>query len=83
MKINALKLILIKDMKNASEATYLGDVISENGTIDATILQRTQKATGIINQISSMLSSICLGSFHFDIAIVLRNKIHQCHNGQF
>ena len=61
-----------KDMKNASEATYLGDVLSENGTIDATVLQRTQKATGIINQISSMLSSICLGSFHFDIAIVLR-----------
>ena len=61
-----------QDMKNASEATYLGDVLSENGTIDATVLQRTQKATGIINQISSMLSSICLGSFHFDIAIVLR-----------
>ena len=44
------------NMKNASEATYLGDVISESGTIDATILQRTQKATGIISQISSMLA---------------------------
>ena len=60
------------DMKNATQATYLGDVISENGTIDETVLQRTQKATGIINQISSILSSICLGSFHFDIALVLR-----------
>ena len=61
-----------KDIKNASQATYLGDVISENGKVDETVLQRTQKATGITNQISSILSSICLGSFHYDIALVLR-----------
>jgi hypothetical protein len=41
-------------MKSASQATYLGDVISENGKVDETVLQRTQKATGIANQISSM-----------------------------
>ena len=61
-----------KDMKNASLATYLGDVISETGKVDATVLRRTQKATGITNQITSMLSSICLHSLHFDIALVLR-----------
>ena len=58
-------------MKSASQATYLGDVISENGKNDETVLQRTHKATGIINQISSILSSICLGSFNYDIALVL------------
>ena len=59
-------------MKNVSQATYLGDVISETGTIDETIIQRGQKATGIISQISSILSSICLGSYNFDIALVMR-----------
>ena len=62
-----------KYMKNVSQATYLGDVISENGTIDETIAQRGQKATGIISQIASILTSICLGSFHFDIALVMRD----------
>ena len=60
------------DMKNVSQATYLGDVISEKGSIDETIVQRGQKATGIITQISSILSSISLGSYYFDIALVLR-----------
>ena len=60
-------------MKTVTQATYLGDVISENGTIDQTILQRSQRACGITSQISSMLNSICLGSFHFDIAMVLRD----------
>ena len=39
-----------KDMKNASEATYLGDVISENGTIDATVLQRTHKQLAVLTK---------------------------------
>ena len=59
-------------MKTVTQATYLGDVLSEKGTIDETIEQRCQKAYGIISQITSMLSSISLGCFHFDIALVLR-----------
>ena len=59
-------------MKNVSQATYLGDVISENGTINETIVQRSQKSIGITSQITSMLASISLGSFHFDIALVMR-----------
>ena len=37
-------------MKSATHGTYLGDVISEMGTIDETVLQRTEKATGITSQ---------------------------------
>ena len=62
------------NMKTVSQATYLGDVISDTGTIDATVAQRCQKATGLITQISSILSSITLGNFHFDIAMVLRES---------
>jgi hypothetical protein len=60
------------DMKLVKQATYLGDVICETGTIDGTIAQRCQRAVGIITQISSLLSSVQLGNFHFDIAMVLR-----------
>ena len=63
------------NMKTVSQATYLGDVLSETGTIDETVAQRGQKATGIISQISSMLGSISLGSFHYDIALVLREAL--------
>ena len=63
------------DMKNTTKLTYLGFVISEAGTIDETIIQRCQKALGITTQISSMLSSVCLGNFHFDIAMVLRDSL--------
>ena len=61
-------------MKTVKQATYLGDVICENGMIDETISQRCQKSFGIITQISSLLSSISLGNFHFDIAMVLRES---------
>ena len=46
--------------------------MNETGTMAQTIEQREQKATGIISQISSILSSICLGSFYFDIGLVFR-----------
>ena len=64
-----------KEMKSVNHATYLGDVLSNNGTIDETISQRYNKAVGIITQISSILSSVSLGNFHFDIALVLRDAL--------
>ena len=43
------------NMKSAAQITYLGDVISETGSIDETIAQRSQKALGITTQISAIL----------------------------
>ena len=63
------------EMKTVSQATYLGDVLCEKGTIDETINKRSQKALGIISQINSILSTVSLGSFHFDIAMVLRDAL--------
>ena len=72
-KIHIDKILKVHDadMKNVTKATYLGDVINESGTIDKTILQRSKKATGINTQISAMLSSISLGRYHYDIALVI------------
>ena len=63
------------NIQTVSQATYLGDVLSESGTIDETIVQRGHKAIRIISQISSMLGSISLGNFHYDIALVLRDAL--------
>ena len=70
------------NMKNVTQATYLGDVVSEKGTIDETIAQKSKKSLGIITQIISILSSFCLGNFHFDIALVLKEfrNMTQCEN---
>jgi hypothetical protein len=48
-----------------AQATYLGDVLSQRG----------QKAAGITSQINSMLNSITLGSYHYDVALVLRDAL--------
>ena len=42
-------------MKSVAQITHLGDVISETGSIDETIAQRSQKALGITTQISAIL----------------------------
>ena len=59
-------------MKSASEAKYLGDILNEEGKIDSTIEERSQKGIGIVNQICSVLNSISLGFYHLDIAMTLR-----------
>ena len=62
----------IKDVKTAS---YLGDIINENGTIDDTIKSRADKSIGKTSQIISILSSVSLGMFYMDIALNLREAI--------
>ena len=74
-KCNQILKVHDANMKDASAVTYLGDIISDSGTIDATIEQRGQKAEGITTQIVSILSSISLGNFHFDIALVMRDAL--------
>ena len=61
-----------EEMKSASEAKYLGDVLNAEGTVDSTIEERRQKGIGIANQISSMPNSISLGFYYIDIAMMLR-----------
>ena len=59
-------------MKATSEAKYLGDIISEEGNLKSTIEERSMRGIGIVNQINSMLSSLSLGFYYFEIAFILR-----------
>ena len=56
-------------MKAAKEAKYLGDSINDEGNVNSTIADRSKKSNGIVNQISSMLNSISLGFYYFEIAL--------------
>ena len=67
---------------NATHGTYLGDVISETGTIDETVLQRTVKATGITSQFNLILSSISQWSFNYCIGTQRENNCKFNH-GEF
>ena len=62
----------ISDVK---KAVYLGDTLNQEGTIDDTIDSRKNKSIGRINQISSILTSISLGMYFIDIALVLRESM--------
>ena len=64
-----------QEIKQVKTATYLGDVVSEDGSIDATIDNRKIRSIGIISQISSVLNSISLGFFYMDIALTLRESM--------
>ena len=62
-------------MKESEKVLYLGDYINSRGNINDTVDARGTKAVGIISQVSSILSSISLGVFYFDIAMVHRDSL--------
>ena len=62
-------------MKKVSEAKYLGDIVSANGSIMKNIEMRANKGLGIISQIMSMINELSLGKHYFTIAILLRNLL--------
>ena len=63
---------IIKEVRSAS---YLGDIINEDGSIDDTIKSRGDKSIGKTNQVLSILSSVSLGMFYMDIALTLRESM--------
>ena len=63
------------DIKDVKSASYLGDILNEEGSIEDTIASRSDKSIGRISQITSILSSISLGMFYMDIALVIRDSM--------
>ena len=60
-------------MKRVSKATYMGDILNSDGSFNDTIDDRKKKAIGISNQIMTIVSSVSLGMYHFQICFMLRN----------
>ena len=62
-------------MKKSVECSYLGDILSASGSVDATIEKRRQKGIGICSQISGMINGLSLGHYYFKIAFLFRETM--------
>ena len=63
------------DIKEVKSAGYLGDILNEEGSIDDTIKCGGDKSIGKTSQVMSILNSVSLGMFYFDIAFTLRESV--------
>ena len=62
-------------MNQKDDQTYLGDVLSSDGSHTKNIQQRRNKGLGISNQIMQILESTYFGKYYFEIAMVLRESL--------
>ena len=57
------------------EEKYLGDILTQDGKNMKNILARVSREVGITNQIMSIMEEICFGTYHFQVAVMLRNAL--------
>ena len=62
-------------MKQASEDTYLGDVIRSDGKNTSSIKNRVARGIGSISQIITLLEAVSFGNYYFQIALILREAM--------
>ena len=62
-------------MKQASEDTYLGDVIRSDGRNTSSIKNRVGRGIGSISQIISILETVSFGNYYFQIGLILREAM--------
>ena len=62
-------------MKESQSETYLGDVISEDGKLDATINGRKIKAFSYRSEIRALLSDMPFGKRRLEIGLMLRDAM--------
>jgi hypothetical protein len=62
-------------MKIKKEQTYLGDLLSNDGSRTKNVQQRSNKGLGAINQITQILESTFFGKYYFEVGVVLRESL--------
>ena len=55
--------------------TYLGDILSNDGTIDLNIQARYRKGSGVNNTIFALLQEISFGEYFFEMAMLFRSSM--------
>ena len=58
-----------------SQAVYLGDVISQDGSNTANVKDRVSKGMGLVTNIMHLLQTVSFGSQYFEIATTLRESL--------
>ena len=64
-----------EQMKESQAETYLGDIISEDGKLDATIKARKAKAFSYLSEIRALLSDMPFGKQRLEVGLMLRETI--------
>ena len=64
-----------KNLKSPNPKKYLGDVISEKGTLDETMKQRKLKGYSYISEIRELLSDMPFGHRRVQVGLMLRDAI--------
>ena len=54
---------------------YLGDVLQSDGKNVKNIEERYRRGTGAVKQVCQMLDDLCLGQYHFEAGVMLRNSL--------
>ena len=62
-------------MKESHEETYLGDIISNKGTLEATIKARKLKGYSYISEIRALLSDMPFGHRRVEVGRILRDAM--------
>ena len=62
-------------MEMVKSDTYLGDVISSDGSNTENVKKRISKGKGILAQIRNILETVSLGAHYFKIALLLRESL--------
>ena len=60
-------------MDKDEELSYLGDLVTNNGSNMKNIKQRVSKGVGIIGEIFNILDNICFGTNYFKMVLLLRD----------
>ena len=64
-----------EEMKESKSEKYLGDVISEDGTLDETIKSRKLKGYSYISEIRALLSDMPFGHRRVEVGLMLRDAM--------
>ena len=62
-------------MNVTSYEIYLGDIVCSSGSNDRNVERRYNQGVGSVAQITTMLSQVSLGHYHFEIGLVLRDTV--------
>ena len=54
---------------------YLGDVLQSDGKNVRNIDERYKRGSGAVKQVCQMLDDLCLGKYHYEAGLILRNSL--------
>ena len=62
-------------LKTVSNEKYLGDALQSNGKNEMNINERMNRGRGALNRICQLLEDLCLGSYYFEVANILKDSL--------